>query len=153
MIGLALVSVISIVAESAKNTFTGAFDDQTTADFVLSPKNFAPFSSGAATEIRQQFTKQLGSPGTVVEWRSGTVEIAGSPNEVLGVTPNFRRTSAVPLRGRLDMDALRAGGVVVSDSVAGDRNCVTSATDLSGPKGRMPPRCVPARPVPDGDEG
>lgn len=134
MIGLALISVISIVAESAKNTFTTAIEDQTTADFVLSPKNFAPFSSGAATEIRQQFTKQLGSPGTIVEWRSGTVEIAGSPNEVLGVTPNFRRTSAVPLRGRLDIGALRAGGVAISDSVAGDRNCVTGATDLSGPK-------------------
>jgi len=66
----------------------------------------------------------------VVEWRSGTVEVDGEAVEVLGVTPNFRQTSQVPLRGTLDRAALRAGGVVIAAQVAGKRECVAD-TDVA----------------------
>jgi putative ABC transport system permease protein len=126
MIGLALVSLIAIVGESSKATFASAIDDQTKTDFFLSPTNFSPFSPEAATEVRTRFREAFGSPGVVVEWRSGTVEIDGAANEVLGVTPNFREVSDVPLQGTLDTPALREGGVVLSDSAAGDKQCVVS---------------------------
>jgi len=130
MVGLALVSVIAIFGSSAKGTFAAAIDDQTRADFFLSPDGFAPFPPEAAQLVRSRFQDEFGSPGTVVEWRPGTVEIDGSPNEVLGTTPNFRATSDVPLRGRLDTDAMRAGGLVVSQDVADDRTCfATDALD------------------------
>jgi len=47
---------------------------------------------------------------------------------VLGVTPNFRRISKVPMRGRLDAAALAAGGVVISDDQASSKDCTTSST-------------------------
>jgi putative ABC transport system permease protein len=133
MIGLALVSLIAIVGESSKATFASAIDDQTKTDFILSPTNFNPFSPEAAVSVRNQFAKKFGNPGVVVEWRSGTAEIDGAATEVLGVTPNFRKVSDVPLKGRLDVTALRDGGVVISDSAANDRVCVATE-DVAGPK-------------------
>ncbi|MCJ7672031.1 MAG: ABC transporter permease, partial [Acidimicrobiia bacterium] len=130
MIGLALVTLISIFGASFKSTISSAVDNQTRADFILSPESFQPFSPEAATQVRERFTEQFGSPGTVVEWRSGTVEADGSAVEVLGVTPNFRQTSQVPLRGTLDQAALRAGGVVIAAQVAGKRECVAD-TDVA----------------------
>jgi putative ABC transport system permease protein len=147
MIGLALVSLIAIVGESTKATFASALDDQTTTDFVLSPTSFAPFSPEAATEIRARFTRAFGEPGVVTEWRSGTAEIDGSANEVLGVTPNFRRISDVPMRNGLDLGALRAGGVVISDSIADDKSCVETEdlrdTLVACAKGRFLPMRFP----------
>jgi putative ABC transport system permease protein len=124
MIGLALVSLISIFGESAKATIATAIDDQTRADFVLSPKNFQTFSPEAAALVRKRFVSRLGSEGTVVEWRSGTVEIDGSPNQVLGVTDNFQKVSKVPFRVPIDRAAFRAGGMLISRSIAGLRKCV-----------------------------
>lgn len=134
MIGLALVSVIAIVGESAKATFAAAIDDQTKTDFVLSPTNFAPFSSEAATEVRTRFEEDFRDPGAVVEWRGGTVEINGSPDEILGITANFRKVSDVPMRGRFDRAAFNAGGVVLSKDAASERACAESADDLAGAK-------------------
>jgi putative ABC transport system permease protein len=148
MIGLALVTLISIFGASFKTTISTAIDDQTRADFILSPKNFAPFSPDAATQVRAKFTEQFGAPGTVVEWRSGTAEVDGTATEVLGVTPNFRQTSEVPLRGTLDQAVLRSGGVVLSDSAADERKCFADE-GLSGArvlchKGAFVPMRFPA---------
>ena len=126
MIGLALVSLIAIVGESSKATFASAIDDQTKTDFILSPTNFNPFSPEAATQVTARFREKFQDPGVVVQWRSGTAEVDGTATEVLGVTPNFRRVSDVPLKGRLDAPALRDGGVVISDSVADDKVCVAT---------------------------
>jgi putative ABC transport system permease protein len=130
MIGLALVTLISIFGASFKSTISSAVDNQTRADFILSPESFQPFSPEAATQVRERFTEKFGSPGTVVQWRSGTVQADGAAVEVLGVTPNFRQTSQVPLRGTLDQAALRAGGVVIAAQVAGKRECVAD-TDVA----------------------
>ena len=147
MIGLALVTLIAIVGESFKTTFASAIDDQTTTDFILSPTGFAPFSPEAASLVRTRFEQKFGDPGVVVEWRSGTAEIDGSANEVLGVTPNFRDVSDVPMRDGLDIEALRAGGVVISDAVASERSCVTAddVTDakVACAKGRFLPMRFP----------
>jgi putative ABC transport system permease protein len=147
MIGLALVSLIAIVGESSKATFASAIDDQTKTDFILSPTNFAPFSAEAASAVRLALRKQFGSGGSVVEWRSGTAEIAGSANEVLGVTPNFRNVSDVPLKGKLDVAAMRQGGVVISDNAASDKSCVESedvnATKVACRIGRFLPMQFP----------
>ena len=131
MVGLALVSLIAIFGESAKSTFAAAIDDQTRADFVLSPENFAPFSPAAAEQVRTEFREKFGSEGTVVEWRPGSVEIDGSPNEVIGTTANFRETSVVPMRGTLDVEAMNDGGLVLSPDAAAERTCFSSE-DLSG---------------------
>jgi putative ABC transport system permease protein len=133
MIGLALVSLISIFGDSAKATIANAIDKQTHADFILSPKNFQPFSPEAASLVRARFRRAFGSEGTVVEWRAGTVEIDGKPNAVLGVTDNFQKASEIPFRRTIDRDRFRFGGVVISDSIAGLRKCV-SQTNLDRPR-------------------
>ena len=124
MIGLALVSLIAIVGESAKATFASAIDDQTKTDFVISPTNFAPFSPEVANLVRQGFEQEFGSPGTVVEWRFGTAEVNGTAEAIVGTTPSFREVSDVPMSGPFDRDALRAGGVLISSDVAADKQCV-----------------------------
>ena len=133
MIGLALVSIISIVGESAKATFARAIDDQTKTDFIMAPTNFAPFSPEAAKEVRSTFQQKFGSSGTVVEWRSGSASVNGSPTLILGLTANFRKVSDVPMRGRLDVAAFRDGGVVIRDTAADGKTCVPG-NDVKAPR-------------------
>ena len=52
MIGLALVIFIAIFGASSKDSFASSIDDQTHADFILSPENFQPFSPEAAKAVR-----------------------------------------------------------------------------------------------------
>jgi putative ABC transport system permease protein len=156
MIGLALVTIISIVGESAKATFASAIDNQTKTDFIMAPTNFVPFSPEAATEVRAAFQQKFGSPGSVVEWRSGSASVNGSPTEVLGLTADFRSVSDVPMRGRLDVAALRDGGVIIRDTAADGKTCVPG-TNVDAPRvpcrvGRnLPmqfPTSIKAEPVP-----
>src|SRR5215211_527050 len=52
MIGLALVSAVATMAASIKSSFSDALRNQTTADFILSPKGMQPgFSPEAAAAI------------------------------------------------------------------------------------------------------
>ena len=91
MIGLAVVSLIAIVGESTKATFASAIDDQTKTDFIISPDQLRTVLARGRHRSCVRASSSSSGSGAVVEWRSGTVEIDGTPNEILGVTPNFRR--------------------------------------------------------------
>jgi putative ABC transport system permease protein len=112
MIGLALVSLIAIFSSSAKASFSDAIDNQTRADFILSPKQFLPFSAGVAQSVRAGFAAVSKQPATVVEFRNGTALIAGSTHIVLGASTDFQAVSKVPVRG-FDRAAFNRGGVLV----------------------------------------
>ena len=93
MIGLALVSALSIMAASVKTSFRSSIEDQTTADFILSSSSFGGFSPEAANQVREKL------PGsTVVQYRFGTLEIDGTGTGVLGASPNFSKMSDVGLQ-------------------------------------------------------
>ncbi len=127
MIGLALVTLIAIFGESAKQTFATAIDEQTKADFVISPKGFLPFSPEIATTVRNRFEAKFGSPGTVVQYRDAPVEVSGSATSAFGLSPDFQSTSNVPVRN-FDRAAFKQGGVIISDAVSGARRCLASST-------------------------
>jgi putative ABC transport system permease protein len=115
MIGLALVTFIAIFGASAKDSFASAIDDQTHADFILSPTHFQPFSPEAASAVRQQL------PGsTVVEYRFGTVQIKDTSHSVIGASGDFDKMTNVGLRPGARMRQFADGGVLVYKDTASD---------------------------------
>ena len=115
MIGLALVTFIAIFGASAKSTFASSIDDQTRADFILSPKNFQPFTPEAAAAVRKEL------PGsTVVEYRFGTVSIKDTSHAVTGASPDFTKMTDVSLRPGAHLGQFADGGMLVYKDVASD---------------------------------
>jgi putative ABC transport system permease protein len=113
MIGLALVSAVSILAASFKSSFRSAIEDQTTADFILSSSSFNGFSPEAADQVREQL------PGsTVVQYRFGTLEIEGNGTGVLGASPNFWKMSDVGIQPGASKSGFNNGGILVYDKEA-----------------------------------
>ncbi|MFA5884618.1 MAG: FtsX-like permease family protein [Acidimicrobiia bacterium] len=131
MIGLALVSAIAIMSSSFKQTFRSAIEDQTTADFILSPTSFAPFSPEAAQAVRD------GLPGsTVVEYRFGTIELDGGSVGVLGASPDFPKMTDVGLKPGARRAAFADGGVYVYTDAADSRGLkVGDVLDVNFPSG------------------
>jgi putative ABC transport system permease protein len=122
MIGLALVSLISIFGASAKASFSSAIDNQTRADFILSPKNFLPFSSAAAQAVRSGFAAISRHPATVVEFRSGTAEAGGQATAISGTSPDFQKVFAVPVQ-HFNQRSFAANGVLIWKGVVGQHTC------------------------------
>jgi putative ABC transport system permease protein len=122
MIGLALVSLISIFGASAKASFSSAIDNQTRADFILSPKNFQPFSSAAAQAVRSGFAAISRQPGTVVEFRTGSAEFGGQAVSISGTSSDFQKVVAVPVQ-RFNRRAFATNGVLIWKDVVGQHNC------------------------------
>jgi putative ABC transport system permease protein len=114
MIGLALVSLIAIFGASAKDSFAAAIEDQTRADFVLSPKGFQPFSPEAAAQVKREL------PGsTVIQFRSGSVKFGDEAVSVTGAPGNVERGVDVGLRPGARTKAYdRDGGVFLYKDVA-----------------------------------
>jgi putative ABC transport system permease protein len=113
MIGLALVSAVAIMAASFKSSFRSAIEDQTTADFILSSSTFSGFSPEAAEQIREEL------PGsTVVQYRFGTMELAGDATGVLGASPNFWEMTDAGVQPGARRAAFNNGGVFVYDDEA-----------------------------------
>ena len=131
MIGLALVSAIAIMSASFKQTFRSAIEDQTTADFILSPTSFAPFSPEAAAAVRDEL------PGsTVIEYRFGTIEIDGRGVGVLGASPDFPKMTDVGLQPGAQRAAFADGGVYVYTDAAKSRGLkVGDELDVNFPTG------------------
>jgi putative ABC transport system permease protein len=116
MIGLALVTFISIFGASAKDSFASAIDDQTDADFILSPENFQPFSPEAAKAVREEL------PGAVVvEYRFGSAKIDGKPRSVIGASGNFTKMTDVALRPGSRIGQFADGGLLVYEDVVSDQ--------------------------------
>jgi putative ABC transport system permease protein len=131
MIGLALVSFIAIFGASAKDSFASAIDDQTHADFILSPKTFQPFSPEAAKAVREEL------PGAqVVQYRFGTTRIKDGSRAVLGASPGFQRMTEVGLRPGARMDQFGDGGILVYKDTAADEGLrVGDEIDVGFPLG------------------
>jgi putative ABC transport system permease protein len=133
MIGLALVSLIAIFGASAKASFADAIDNQTRADFILSPKQFIGFSPGAAQGVRDGFARVSRQPATVVQIRAGNAEVQGTVHSVTGLSPDFQKVADVPVR-HYDKAAFARGGVLVWKDVgaqcgpSGNATCTTGST-------------------------
>ena len=131
MIGLALVSAVSILAASFQSSFRNAIEDQTTADFILSSSSFNGFSPEAANQVRDKL------PGsTVVQYRFGTLEIDGNGTGVLGASPNFWKMTDVKLRPGARKGGFNNGGVLVYKNEANSKGYKIGDTiDVKFPDG------------------
>ena len=122
MIGLALVCLISIFGASAKAFFSDAIDNQTRADFILSPKMFQPFSATAAQAARSGFAAISRHPATVVEFRSGTALVGGQASGISGTSPDFQKVFSIPVRS-FNRRAFATNGVLVWKDSVGQHSC------------------------------
>ncbi len=135
MIGLALVSLIAIFGASAKDSFAAAIQDQTRADFVLSPQSFQPFSPEAADAVRREL------PGsTVIQFRNGSVKFGDEAVAVTGVPGDVERGIDVGLRPGARTKAFdQDGGVFIYKDVASSKDLkVGDAVPTVFPKGTAP---------------
>lgn len=131
MIGLALVCAIAIMSQSFKSTFRNAIEGQTTADFILSPSAFQPFSPEAAQAVRDEM------PGsTVVEYRYGTIELDGNGTAILGASPEFTRMTDAGVTAGAAERFESAGGMLVYRDEAEARGLVVGdVLDVGFPEG------------------
>lgn len=115
MIGLALISVVSIFSASIKSTLQGVIEDDFRAEFLLqSQTGFLPTSPEAAQAVRGAL------PGAAVtEFRFGNFGLGDETKALLGVSVNLDRTLDVhPERGA--MRRFRDGGMLVFDKTYDD---------------------------------
>jgi putative ABC transport system permease protein len=134
MIGLALVTFVTVFAQGLFKGFEGAVDKLFHADYALSASNFSPLSAVAADRVAK-------TPGitTISSIRAGAGRVVGSTVDVTAVEPNlskvidlewYRGSQAVPAR-------LGRDGAFVDKKYAQDNGLtVGSHLDLETPTGR-----------------
>jgi putative ABC transport system permease protein len=116
MIGLALVGVVSVLAESVKASAGKVVDSSLGADFTVSTENFF---TGHSPVVAQRL-RALPEIGTVAEARTGPFQVDGRDRFLTGMDP-----ATVPevVRLRLEsgsLDALNRGQLLVSVDVASE---------------------------------
>jgi putative ABC transport system permease protein len=135
MIGLALVTLVAVLGQGIRSTFTDAVDRIFIADYAITAQNnFSPIPIEAAEAAAD-------APGVreVASVRTGEALVYGEPSSVTAVTPNSG--SAINLEWKDGSQAvfseLRADGAFVDDSFADDHNLtVGSPITITTPDGK-----------------
>ena len=112
MIGLALVSMLSVLAASTKSSITSVVNNNLGADYVLTSKSFLGFSPDVAT-------RATATPGvaTVGETRVGTAHLNGKSVIVAAVSNNIGSVIKVHMNAG-SLDALDKDQLLVSATKA-----------------------------------
>ncbi len=134
MIGLALVTLVALLGQGIRSTFTDAVDKLFIADYAITAQNnFSPIPIEAAEAAAQ-------APGVqeVASVRTGEALVYGEPSFVTAVTPNSG--SAINLEWKDGSQAvfseLRADGAFVDDGFAEDHDLtVGSPITITTPAG------------------
>ena len=143
MIGLGLVSFVSVFASSVKASVTRVLDQSVVADYILTPSGgqaAAGFSPQAAARLAQQ--PEIAS---VAEVRSGAFKLDGKTQQVFGVDPAaFTRTIRTDVKSG-SLTNLTAGGVAVREDVANSHHWrVGSTVPMNFPIGGTQPEQIKA---------
>ena len=155
MIGLALVSFVSIFAASIKASTTKTLEDTVSADYILMNDNFQPFSPEAAQRLAEQ--PQLAAVAGV---RIGPWKLNGAGKTVQAVDPAAYQQVVRTEVTAGNLGDLASGGLAVKDTVAkangwtvGEQRAhgVPPHRRRAGPgegdlQGQQPQRRLPARP-------
>ena len=113
MIGLALVSFVSIFAASIKASTTEILEESVTADYILFNDNFQPFSPEAAERLAEQ--PQLAA---VAGMRFGPWKLDGVGKSLAGIDPvTYQQVVRTEVTDG-SFDDLASGGLAVKDTVA-----------------------------------
>jgi putative ABC transport system permease protein len=113
MIGLALVTFVSIFAASIKASTTETLDRTIAADYILMNDSFTPFSPDLATRLADQ--PELAA---VVGVRLGAFKLDGATKQLIGIDPAAydRVVKTEVLSGSIA--DLQSGGLAVKEDVA-----------------------------------
>ena len=117
MVGVTLVSLISVIAASAKASVNSTIDSAVKADFVISSGGIVGGSSGFSPNLERSLSA-LPQVSTVAGLRSGVVQIYRKTTPIVATDP----VKAAPLlnigvtQGRLA--SMTASGIAVSSQVA-----------------------------------
>jgi putative ABC transport system permease protein len=113
MVGLALVSTMTVMSSSIKESSNQIIDSSLGADFVLTTSSFSPFSRTVAERLR-------GAPGVaaVSSFRLGVAKIGGGTTQLTGTDP-----ATVHRTVQLDMvagssDSMSTGALLVDAKTA-----------------------------------
>ena len=138
MIGLALVTLVAVLGQGIRSSFTGAVDKIFVSDYAITAQNnFSPIPTDAAEAAAQ-------TPGVeaVADVRAGQALVFGNVENVTAVTPNAGEAIALDwsdgsqaVFGELGLD-----GVFVDDGFAEDHNLtVGSPIRITVPSGTVVP--------------
>jgi putative ABC transport system permease protein len=121
MIGVALVSLMTIVASSTKASINGIINSAVRADFVISSGGIAGGSSGLSPSIERSLAA-LPQVGGVTGIRSGVVQLYGKATPIVAVDPpNASKLFNMGVtQGRLA--SMTPSGIAVSAQVARSRH-------------------------------
>jgi putative ABC transport system permease protein len=113
MIGLALVTFVSILASSITTSTSKAIDAAFRADFILSTDSFTGFSPAAVDQLRRS-----SSVAAVEEFRAGEIRVRGGSKQLTALDPAvLGQVLAVKVTAG-SFATLDAGGVVLFDKEA-----------------------------------
>ncbi len=135
MIGLALVTLVAVLGQGIRSTFTDAVDRIFVADYAITAQNnFSPIPLDAAEAAAN-------APGVeqVASVRTGEALVYGDPSFVTAVTPNAGDTLALDWKegSQAVLGELGGNGAFVDDSFAGDHNLrVGSPISITTPTGK-----------------
>jgi putative ABC transport system permease protein len=113
MIGLALVSFVSIFAASIKASTTKILEDSVSADYILFNDNFQPFTPEAAQRLAEQ--PELAAVAGV---RIGPWKLNGAGKSLSGIDPAAYQQVVRTEVTAGSLDDLASGGLAVKDTVA-----------------------------------
>jgi putative ABC transport system permease protein len=116
MIGLALVSMLSVLATSSKASVAAVVDKNLGADFVLTSQSFQGFSPDVAAKA-----KATAGIKTVGETRIGTAKLNGKTTILAAVSGNITDVIKVTMSSG-SFGALSDGNLLVSKSKAKSTN-------------------------------
>ncbi|HZA83292.1 MAG TPA: FtsX-like permease family protein, partial [Actinomycetes bacterium] len=113
MIGLALVSFVSIFAASIKASTTETLEETVSADYILINDNFQPFTPVAAERLAEQ--PQLAAVAGV---RFGPWKLDGAGKTLQAIDPAAYQQVVRTEVTAGSLDDLASGGLAVKDTVA-----------------------------------
>jgi putative ABC transport system permease protein len=113
MVGLALVSAVSVLGASVKASVDQVIDTSLGADVILTSSSFQGFSPTVADELRRE-----AAVGEVLAVRSSKLELAGQPVDVSGLDPAAAQAvlKLDVLSG--DLDGIADGGIALDEGLA-----------------------------------
>lgn len=117
MVGIALVSGVTVLASSVQATVTDIIGDSVSADLVIQPKNFQGFGTDVPAAVAA-----VPSVDHVNSYRSGRVKIDGVIRDVQSVDPQGVDTSLTLRMVTGSAAALQSGQVLVDHDLATTRH-------------------------------
>jgi putative ABC transport system permease protein len=136
MIGLALVTLVAVLGQGIRSSFTNAVDDIFVSDYAITAQNnFSPIPPDAA-----QAVESVPGVEAVASVRTGEARVYGETDLVTAVTPNSGEALNLDWKdgSQAVFGELGANGAIVDDGFADDHALtVGSPVKITVPSGKV----------------